>query len=278
MFSENSFADNGYFVFDFKNLKYLQQIKDECERLCKEKFGDKFTSLEQYHQIDVSQEEHDELQYSIYTALNELKLHHKFARHNFEFFKSLLGEDLDIQTNLYLRISRPGLEKDNIGIHRDTDYGNSAYEVSVSLPLVNQKPGSGLNVVPASHLMLEHNTQQVQREDVVKGSDKNVMGFLYAPKVPQSLDSKSLKEVNLNFGQGVGFTLALMHGQQANTGDMTRWSIDFRVKNSFHPTTSNLKQGYYTPFTQSPIAKIAEGYYSINQQEVEQLTTQNHGK
>ena len=276
MLDSEKIIRDGFFVCNFDKLTVLTEIKAECERICREWFPDSFTSLEEYHNISCSQEKHEQLQYEIYSSLNRSKLHHQFAKENMDFFVSLFGADMDIQTNTYLRISRPGLEKDNIGIHRDTDYGNSAYEVSLSLPLVEQTQGAGLRVLPASHLMQEHKVQQVQREDVEKGSDKNEMGFLYAPKIPVSIKDGDLKEINLKFGQGVGFTLALLHGQKENTSEFTRWSVDFRVKNSFHPTTKNLKSGYYTPFVQSAITKVADDYYSINEQQLGELTYLNN--
>jgi len=133
-----TFAQDGYFVHQFEQLKFLQQIKDVCETLCREEFPDSFTSLADYHQLKISAKQHDEFQFKVYKKVNELNLHRQFVEDNIDFFISLFGPDIDLQTFTYLRIARPGAELDNIGMHRDTDYGNSAFEVSLSLPLVDQ--------------------------------------------------------------------------------------------------------------------------------------------
>jgi ectoine hydroxylase-related dioxygenase (phytanoyl-CoA dioxygenase family) len=180
---------------------------------------------------------------------------------------------LDVQTQAYLRISRPNQKRDNIGLHRDTDYGNSAYEISFSLPLIDQAEGSGLNVISGSHKYKEYVVEQLARQDVVKGTPKNEMGFLYAPKTPVNIDNKNLKCVSLPYGTGLGFTLGLIHGQIMNTSEMTRWSIDFRVKNSFHPVTKNLKDDYYCSFRTGLISNIAQEYYDHNPEEKSTLVS-----
>lgn len=272
MINIEEFKQQGYFTYRFEQLKYLKQIKETCEQLAKEFFGDQFTSLENYHEIDIDNAQHDEFQYAVFTQLNKDKKHWNFVNDNLAFFTSIFGQDLDVQTNLYLRIARPGIFTDNIGIHRDTDYGNSAYELSLSLPLVNQVEGCGLNVIPQSHLFPERELEQFNREDVVRGTPKNKMGFLYAPKKILGLDESQLRCISLPFGSGLGFTLGLIHGQKANHTNMTRWAIDFRIKNSFHPLTKNLKAGYYTQLHESAINHMAKEYYKYCPEEAVTLT------
>ena len=270
----DSFVKDGYFVHAFEKLDALQRVKNDCEAICQDRLGGKFTSLEDYHLIDISADEHDQLQFDIYSYLNKQKHHHQFVEDNLAFFTALLGPDLDIQTNHYLRITRPGYEIDNIGIHRDTDYGNTAYEVSLSMPLIDQETGAGLNVIPGSHFKEHHVVEQVNRKDVVKGTNKNEMGFLYAPKIPVGLNEKDLECIDLRFGQALGFTLGLMHGQVVNKSQKTRWSIDFRLKNSFHPICKNLKQNYYSSFKSGPVSLVGNQYYDINIEEVDALRSE----
>lgn len=263
-FNHDKFQREGYFVQQFTQLHALVKIRDTCEALCREEFSNNFTSLASYHQLDLSLDQHDKFQFKVFKKINELKLHQQFVEENIDFFISMFGPDIDLQSNTYLRIARPGNELDNIGMHRDTDYGNSAFEVSLSLPLIDQRSGCGLNIVPKSHLFTDHRVEQVNRDDVEKGADKNTMGFLYAPKKLIGLKGEQIKSIPLAFGNGLGFSLGLIHGQRKNTSDMTRWSIDFRLKNSFHPMTKNLKKGYYTNLQKSSISILAEAYYQKN--------------
>lgn len=271
-FDKNFYKEQGYFIQKFEYIKALTDIKEVCEAIAKEYFGECFTTLDNYHQIKVSAAQHDAFQYAIFQRLNQLQFHHTFVKDNIDFFTLLFGEDIDVQANLYIRIARPHSELDNIGLHRDTDYGNSAYEMSVSLPLIDQVEGCGLNILPASHLKTEHEVEHFERQDVEKGTPKNEMGFLYAPKKIIGLDESHLTCISLPFGSGLGFTLGLVHGQKVNTTNMTRWSIDFRVKNSFHPVSRNLKLGYYTRLNTSAITEIAQQYYKNNLVEAHALT------
>jgi len=264
MINIDDFKTQGYFIHPFAQLNALTEIKQTCEDIAKEFFGEQFTTLNKYHEISVSDAQHEKFQYAVFTQLNNDKKHRQFVKDNLAFFTSIFGADLDVQTNLYIRIARPNQAIDNIGIHRDTDYGNSAYELSLSLPLVSQVEGCGLNVIPKSHLFSDRNIKQFNRADVERGAPKNQMGFLYAPKEILDLDEQQLKCISLPFGSGLGFTLGLIHGQTVNNTHMTRWAIDFRVKNTFHPLTKNLKNGYYTPLNTSAINDIAKDYYRIN--------------
>jgi sporadic carbohydrate cluster 2OG-Fe(II) oxygenase len=264
MINFDDFKTQGYFTHSFSQLSALTEIKQTCENIAREFFGDKFTTLDKYHEIMIDDSRHEAFQYAVFNQLNNDKKHRQFVTDNLAFFTAIFGADLDVQTNLYIRIARPNQSLDNIGIHRDTDYGNSAYELSLSLPLVSQVKGCGLNVMPKSHLFSERNIKQFNRKDVDQGAPKNQMGFLYAPKEILDLDEQQLKCISLPFGSGLGFSLGLIHGQTVNHTNMTRWAIDFRVKNTFHPLTKNLKEGYYTPLNTSAIQDIAKDYYSIN--------------
>tara|TARA_R110001583_G_scaffold131271_1_gene283001 strand:- start:14019 stop:14867 length:849 start_codon:yes stop_codon:yes gene_type:complete len=264
---QNHLVNDGYFIHEFTKLDALKKIRELCQEECFKYFPSAFSELANYHRIDNTSDQHDDFQYHLFSSLNKLKLHHQFVKDNLSFFTQLFGPDLDVQTQAYLRISRPNQKQDNIGLHRDTDYGNSAYEVSFSLPLIDQTEGAGLNVIASSHKYKEYEIEQVVRQDVAKGDPKNRMGFLYAPKTPVNIDYKNLKCISLPFGAGLGFTLGLIHGQIQNTSDMTRWSIDFRVKNSFHPVTKNLKDDYYSSFRSGLISKIAKEYYDNNPEE-----------
>jgi len=261
------FAKFGYFTQPFEHLAALDKIRGLCISMAQEEFGDSFTDLANYHLIELTKEQHDSFQFKLFSRLNELQFHHQLVKDNLSFFTAMLGPDIDIQTQLYLRIARPGIANDNIGMHRDTDYGNSAYEVSVSFPLVDQPPGCGLNIVPGSHAFEAPELEQFNREDVERGSNKNKMGFLYAPKKLVGLDDSLFQSVSLPYGHGLGFSLGVIHGQQVNNSPVTRWNIDFRVKNSFHPLTKNLKQGYYSSLTKSDVAALAQQYYQQNVEE-----------
>ena len=57
---------------------------------------------------------------------------------NKEFLYNQFGQS--IRTKNLLRIARPFKEQDNIGLHKDTIYGQNPYEMSIHVPLMNLGP------------------------------------------------------------------------------------------------------------------------------------------
>ena len=58
-----------------------------------------------------------------------------------------------MQKKPFLRIARPFKEQDNIGLHKDTIYGQNPYEMSIHVPLMNLGPKSCLKFAENSHLL-----------------------------------------------------------------------------------------------------------------------------
>lgn len=144
----------------------------------------------------------------------------------------IVGPGHLIQARPYLRIARPGLPVDNIGYHRDTDYGSDPREVSVWFPFVDLPAEGSLEVVSGSHR--RDDLEVVARRadgamGVEKGSTRHKLGFPYAPKVlpPQAI--ANLRGVPIQVGQALLVNLALVHGTTCNRSVRTRWSADIRV-------------------------------------------------
>ena len=188
-----------------------------------------------------------------------------------DYFRSILGGDIHIQRKPYLRISRPGEGKDNIGYHRDTWYGDTPYELSVWIPLTDTDEGNCLYVKPGSHIAPEsaYPTKRISRPDVKKGGKKHSLGFIYDP--PKAL-SKPVKmtPVPVKVGQMIVFPLSLLHGQEINRSQYTRFSIDCRLANSLAPVKwarSRAKE-YYEPLCSTEISDIAKAYYKANERNI----------
>lgn len=185
------------------------------------------------------------------------------ALHEMDYFHALLGRDTHIQRVPFLRISRPGISDDNIGLHRDTWYGDTPYEISVWIPFTDTDEGNALRVAPGSHLWSEA-AYPVERFDggVEKGSVKHSLGFIHGnPKRLQS--SRPTIALPVRVGQMIVFSLALLHGQEVNRSTRTRVSMDFRMTNSFSPVkfARSRDPHYYTSLSASPVAQVAQRYY-----------------
>jgi hypothetical protein len=140
------------------------------------------------------------------------------------FFFGLLGA-FKSQAQPYLRIARPGKSGDNIGYHKDTWYGGDPREVSAWIPLADVDEGAALRVNPGSQ-RVEFETEEMPAQ-CARGDAAHGLGFLYAPKrLKQPVE---MTPVPLKFGQMLVMSLGLLHGQEENKSDRTRWSLDCRV-------------------------------------------------
>lgn len=253
-------AEQGFVIYQGLDFSAIKKLTANLEQQLRQELNEHVT-LENYHLHVPDDKIHKALQFKMFNILGQSKTHIKLVEHNREVFEGIYGLDIDIQVSPYLRVARPGKICDNIGLHRDTFYGNSAFEVSNSVNLTEVNEKGALNIVAGSHRLGEIATRQTVSEDVVKGSDANKMGFLYAPKVVQKADEYQLTPVPLQAGQILMFSLGVLHGQEVNNDDKTRWSVDFRLKATYSPVSKHLKPGYYQPLFQSGVVAAANTYY-----------------
>jgi hypothetical protein len=203
------------------------------------------------------------IEYSEKLWANEFSL--DVARSLLPIIQQFLGLDIMVQYNPYFRIARPNKPQDNIGYHKDTQYGQTPYELAVHIPFVDLDAKSALRVISGSHLMPESIFPRVTGDGplIEKGSIENRIGKPYAPKrllVPEGMETIPLV---MKVGQAAIFSPALFHGQEVNEGSVTRVSCDLRFVSALHADKVRVGKTHagYVPIRQSPVEKIAELYY-----------------
>lgn len=263
---QQNFVEQGFAVYTLANTDALSELKQLLLKTLR-KSTSATADLENYHDYVRDDEEHRTLQYVLFTTIGDSELHKQIIRDNRAFYAAVFGPDLDIQTQPYVRIARPGKHQDNIGFHRDTFYGNSAYEVSSSFALTNTGDKGALMLAPGSQAMGDIEVEQEISAVTTKGSDANKMGFLYAPKKILHPYKLGLRPVPIEFGESVMFGLGVVHGQEVNLSEVTRWAVDFRLKSHFAPISKNLKSGYYSRLWNSGITLAADQYYQASAKE-----------
>ncbi len=265
------YIKQGFCEGTFSDSTTIRELREICKRFVHKQFGKTF-NLNEYHNHVRTEQEHRDLHYELTQKLQESQLHKKLALQNLEHFQNIVGPDIDIQAVPYLRISRPGIKEDNIGLHRDTFYGNTAYEVSCIVPLEDFEEGAAVNVLPKSQNLGPLEFEQVDHETVTKGSKQNQIGFLYSTKKIKHLNRSKLYAPLMKIGDYLMFSLCMIHGQEENVSRMTRWSIDFRYRNSFSPVNVNLKKDYYNKLVSGAASMLADQYYACNPLEVSDFT------
>lgn len=200
-----------YMVLDLKSLEPVE----EAIQVLQSSVGD----LGSYNPSDDEKER-------IHPILAEAVswLSRRVVRQEIGVFNQLCGQNLSVQRVPYLRIARPLKTRDNIGLHRDTWYGASKDEWSISIALTDQDAGSALQI---GDLEDEVSDDLETVESGERGSVRHRLGFPYATKRLKSIPKTT--PVPIKVGQALVFPIAALHGQVINTSNRTRFSTDARV-------------------------------------------------
>lgn len=245
--------------------------KKECVHSLRKNFEnelkkllDENATLENYHSFVEDDDQHIQIQYKMVKFVIENQLHLDLFRENREWFESLIGLDMDIQVEPHLRIARPNKPQDNIGFHYDLSYGPSAYEISCIFNFTELASKAAIQVLPNSHAQPRLKTHPVNNPEVEKGSIKHQLGI---PYLFHLIDDESYKKkmvpIPMEIGEVLVFDLGIIHGQEVNASEVTRWSIDSRLKNRFFVETG-VRNGYYKSLFQSPVTQAGLKHYAAN--------------
>lgn len=256
----------GWFVLRLPDPGPVYAAREALTARLRSLTGTRSATLENYHRIPLSDKQHTRLQLLITKFFRSRRFGRKIIQAQLGFFQRLIGRDIDIQTNPYLRIVRPGKVADNIGYHRDTFYGATPFELSISVPFVDIEKKAALSVITGSHVRPESDfpTRSFTNLHVTKGSAVHRLGFLYKPKEIYPSHLKALKPVPALVGQALIFNLSLVHGCVENRSHQTRWSTDIRMVNATAPIDLSSRPKYYEPLCRSPLTEQAQAYYKAN--------------
>jgi hypothetical protein len=236
---------------------------DMLDLLRREVSGD-LDRLEDYHQFVADDAIHLDIQEKLTKLFWEQQYGPRIVGAQRDFFSRFVGIDLHAQRYPYLRMARPGKRQDNLGFHRDTQYGASAYELSVFVPFVDLPPEAAFLVLSGSHLEPESSypSLSIPSETVVKGSTQHQLGYPYAPRVFQVEVRDRVESVPMEFGEMLIFSLSMVHGQEINAGSITRFSSDIRAVNSLAPIQwgRSVRPDYYVRLWESAVSLQARRF------------------
>lgn len=242
---KNFLMAQGFCAFSWIERAPLHSLR----RLVEESFP---TPPQHWHERPISMEDHLRQVEQVTLAVGKSGLVEQLVSSHRALFEAVLGDEIDIQSNPYVRVSRPNAECDFIDWHRDTFYGNAPQELNLWFPVVPLAPGAGLTLVPGSHLEPSENVTDLVdpdpfRRTVERGSIAHRMGYLYAPKTDDTISRLRPDRVLLlapKWGDAVLFFASAVH-RATNASAETRITVDVRLK-SHHLETST-KSGYYRP-------------------------------
>lgn len=249
----DAFVERGWAVFDLPDPRVVFRVRDRLLARLRDLLSVDLDSLESYHAVVGDDAHHFDIWYQLATTYWLEEHGVEIIRRNLELAQRLAGVDLCVQVQPYLRMARPRRAQDCTGLHRDTYYGASPYEVALFVPFTDVVHGSALRVVSGSHVGLDtaYPFTQELRPDIAIGSKRHQLGFPYAPRVldPALLDRA--EPVPMVLGQALAFSLSLVHGGVENASPATRVSTDIRVVNSLAPVrwSRGVRAEYYRPLS-----------------------------
>lgn len=256
----DKFLKNGWCIIDIENTYIIRKIIADFSEFA----GCELKYIHNHFDDDATKKLHIALSESFWwkeysLAISEVLL---------PVIQQFIGPDVMVQYLPYLRIARPHKSQDNIGYHKDTQYGQTPYELAVHIPFVDLDDKSALRVISGSHVMAEGTFQKVTGDGqlIQKGSIENRTGRPYLPKRLIAPTGMQTAPLTVKVGQCALFSPAIFHGQEMNEGDVTRVSCDLRFVSSrapFEIRKGKIHAGY-VPISQSPIENIADKYYKIN--------------
>jgi len=251
---KNFLMAQGFCAFSWQEVTPLLSLRRLVEKLFPQ-------PPQHWHARNVSMEEHLRQVEQLTLAVGESGLVEELVSDHRALFEGVLGPEIDIQTQPYVRVSRPNAESDFIDWHRDTFYGNAPQELNLWFPVLPLATGAGLTLVPGSHLEPSENVTDLVDSDpfrrtVVRGSIAHRMGYLYAPKTDDTISRLSPEKILLltpKWGEAVLFFASTVH-RAVNASDETRITVDVRLKN--HDLMTSTKSGYYRPLTAPPAPRV----------------------
>lgn len=168
--------------------------------------------------------------------LNEIDIGRKIvAASKDQISDYLQTEKFLVQSNVYLRASRPTTDKEqeNIGWHRETFYGpNMSASVNIWTPIRGVNLDNTLKYIPESHLIPDSEiiTKNSGNKFTEKGSDGHKLGFLYDQKeIIEGVDLTTAEKMIVPYKSSAIFSGNLIHGAAQNFSKEIRFSIDFRI-------------------------------------------------
>ena len=264
---EATLGEHGWVAVDLPEPGSVLQARDRLLAFLREKALPGLAALEDYH-TRIDDWRHIEVLHELATFYWEAELGRAIILANLDLFRGLVGPDLHVQRDPYLRAVRPGTPGDAAPLHRDTYYGSSPYEVSVLVPFTEMTAESAIRVISGSHVAADsaYPYSQHVSPDVTIRSPKHRLGFPYAPRLLDPTLAERAEPVPLTVGQALVFGLSLVHGHGVSRGRQTRFSSDIRVVNSLAPVSwsRGVREDFYVPLCSSAVSRSARRYLAAN--------------
>ncbi|MDA8675831.1 hypothetical protein N9M53_03980 [Alphaproteobacteria bacterium] len=215
----------GFFVSNSENFELLKELREKIFKLVKKHLNYEHTNseygLNYLHEL-ISIGSEAELNEKRVALIQDINASVDCGEIIFMAFegqiRSIIGNDILVQKNCNLVLQMPN-DPNPSELHRDAP-GNSCYELVVWVPLVNCYKSKAMYILDF--------------EDTKDAYEKLKNDGNWGKFEQIALDTSQNPEVN--FGQALFFSSAVLHGSEINKEKETRVSLNIRFKNIFAPS------------------------------------------
>ena len=159
----------------------------------------------------------------------------------------IIGPDVAVQKRINLVVQTPRNEDEILPMHSDVEGGDSPFEVTIWLPLVDVFGSKSMFIFDRSYgVSIIDALEKTGESDLIKLRDRWLRPDHY---------------VDLRYGSALLFNPLLLHGHAVNSTDETRWAINWRVKSIFSPYGPKDFGDYFEVINMSPQTKLGMEYY-----------------
>lgn len=247
----DQFLETGYVIFPLENVSTFNNIRNSVYEwgieILQEDIFDQDLFFNNTHDV-VKNENLNDFRLKLISKITKDKNMHSSI---YSLAKShigwLVGNELAMQRSCNLVIHLANSQSSIIPLHSDVWVGNSPYEIVFWFPLVSCYKTKSMYILPRS-----------DSEEIFR--DYKKYSHLAANEFYEEIKHR-LNFLDIPFGHGLIFSHSLLHGNQFNEENETRWSFDVRFKNAFSPYSSKGIGESFLPITVRPVTRI--GYHYV---------------
>ena len=249
--TQKSLIKKGYFIFNIKEKKLLNEIRDKTllhvkDWFKKRKIKVKINSniLNNIHKF-ISIENLNSLRLHVYNKLNlDRKFHENYFFIGKQYIDILCGNEVSMQKKVNLSIQLPKDDSSLLPVHSDVWQGDSPYELVLWIPLVNCAKTKSMYILP---------------KKINKKFQEKLFKYNSTSKIFNEVKRK-VKWLDIKYGQGLIFTQNIMHGNVVNLEKTTRWSFNCRFKSLLSPYSGKTIGDFFSPITIRAATRLGMNY------------------
>lgn len=234
------FLNDGYIIHKCESMNTLDQLRASVieqanEWLAERHDESRIMSLAVSHQV-IPEAAVNELRLKLFAKLNanpDTRL--SYFRLATNLIQSLVGNELAMQNKVNLSIQQPFDQSSVLELHSDVWTGDCPFQVVLWVPLADASETNAM-------FLLSPSESRVAYQRSLEGE----LGSM--AEIHEAYRTK-LRPIEVKYGEVLLFDSNCLHGNQLNTTQTTRWSLNCRFVSLLAPSTTPERRlgSYYSP-------------------------------